>query len=77
MILLVVLIFFFEICKHIACDRVLPLVSCMFVALQLLDLEKQIGGVSPIAIGKVMYQSIAHTPIIQSKDTFAKHFSPH
>jgi hypothetical protein len=49
----------------------------MFVALQLLDLEKQIGGVSPIAIGKVMYQSIAHTPIIQSKDTFAKHFSPH
>jgi hypothetical protein len=45
MILLVALIPIFEICKHIACDHVPPLISCLLVALRLLVLEKQVGGV--------------------------------
>jgi hypothetical protein len=35
----------FEICKHIACGHVPPLVSSLLVALQLLALEKQVGGI--------------------------------
>jgi hypothetical protein len=68
---------FFEICKHITHGHVPPLVSCLLVALQLLVLEKQIRGVRPITIGKVIYQLVAHTLTIRFKDTFAKHFSPH
>jgi hypothetical protein len=40
-------------------------------------LEEQAKGIQPIAIGEVIYQLIGHTLVIQFKDTFAKHFSPH
>ncbi len=49
----------------------------MFVASQLLVLEKQAKGVQPISIGKVIYWLIACILAIQFKDTFAKHFSPY
>jgi hypothetical protein len=38
-----------------------PLISCLLVALQLLALEKQVGGIHPIVIGKVTYRLIART----------------
>jgi hypothetical protein len=53
MILLMALIF--EICRHIACDHLPPLVSCLFVASQLLALEKQAESIQPITIRKVIY----------------------
>jgi hypothetical protein len=53
MILLMALIF--EICRHIACDHVPPLVSCLFVASRLLALEKQAESIQPITIRKVIY----------------------
>jgi hypothetical protein len=65
----------FELCGHIFCGHVPPLVSCLLVALRLLALEKQAIGIHPIAIGEVIYQLVARTLIIQFKDTFAKHFS--
>ncbi len=65
--------FFFEICGH----KALPLVSRLLVASWLLSLEEQAKGIQPIAIGEVIYQLIGHTLVIQFKDTFAKHFSPH
>jgi hypothetical protein len=37
--------FLFEICEDIACGHVLPLVSSLFVASQLLVLEKQAGSI--------------------------------
>ncbi len=58
MILLVVLIFFFEICGHIVYGHVPPSVSHLLVALQLLALEKQPRGVWPITIREVIYQLI-------------------
>ncbi len=45
MTLLVALIIFFEICEHIVCGHIPPLISCLLVASQLLVLEKQVGGV--------------------------------
>jgi hypothetical protein len=42
-----------------------------------LVLEKQVGGVQPIAIGEVIYQLVICTLAIQFNDTFVKHFSPH
>jgi len=69
--------YFFEICKHIVHGHVPPSVSCLFVALQLLVLEKQAGGFQPIAIAKVIYWLITRTLVIQFKDTFVEHFSPH
>jgi hypothetical protein len=47
--------FFWDICGHIACGRVLPLVSHLLVALRLLNLEKQAKGIQPIMIGVVIY----------------------
>ncbi len=67
---------FFEICKHIAHGHVLPSISRLFVASQLLALEKQAKGIRPITIGEVIYQLIGHTLVIQLKDTFVEHFSP-
>jgi hypothetical protein len=46
---------FFEIHGHIACGHVLPSVSHLLVALRLLALEKQVGGVQPITIREVIY----------------------
>jgi hypothetical protein len=43
LILLMALIF--DICNHITCDHVSPLVSSLFVASQSLVLERQVGGV--------------------------------
>ncbi len=68
---------FFEIFKHIICGCVLPLVSCLLVALRLLVLEKQAGGVWPIMIKEVIYQLVVCTLAIQFKDIFAEHFRPH
>jgi hypothetical protein len=45
----------FEICEHIICGHVPPLVSHLLVASRLLALEKQIGGVQPLVIGEVIY----------------------
>jgi hypothetical protein len=47
--------FFLEICGNIVCGHVLPLVSCLLVALRLLALEKQAKGVQPITIREVIY----------------------
>jgi hypothetical protein len=69
--------FCFEICRHIACGHVPPSVSQMFVTTLLLVLGKQVEGVRPIMIGKVICYLVAYTLVIQFKDTFAKHFSPH
>jgi hypothetical protein len=69
--------FFFEICEHITCGHILPLVSCLLVALRLLDLEKQVENVQPITIGELIYRLVVHTLTIQFKNTFAEHFSPH
>jgi len=66
-----------KICRHIVHGHVLPSISHMFVTSQLLVLEKQIGGVQPIAIGEVIYWIVAFTLVIQFKDTFVEHFSPH
>jgi hypothetical protein len=46
---------FFEIHGYITCGHVLPLVSHLLIASQLLVLEKQVGGVQPIMIRKVIY----------------------
>jgi len=35
----------FELCGHITCGDVLPIISCMPIASQLLVLEKQAGGI--------------------------------
>jgi hypothetical protein len=75
MTLLMALIF--EIFRHIACDHVPPLVSCLFVASWLLALEKQAESIQPIMIRELIYQLVTHTLAIQFKDTFAKHFSPY
>ncbi len=75
--LLVVLIFFLEICEHIIRGHVLPLVSCLLVALRLVALKKQVKGIRLIAIGEVIYQLVAYTLAIQFKNTFAEYFSPH
>jgi hypothetical protein len=69
--------FFLEICGHIVHGHVLPLVSHVLVAPRLLALEKQAGGVWPIVIGKVIYWLFTCTLVIQFKDTFVEHFSPH
>jgi hypothetical protein len=69
--------FCFELCKDIACGHVPPSISRLFVATWLLVLRKQARGVQPIMIKKVIYYLVAYTLIIQFKDTFAKHFSPH
>jgi len=45
----------FELCGHIFCGHVPPLVSRLLVASQLLALEKQVGGICRIAIGEVIY----------------------
>ncbi len=45
----------FEICEHITCGRVPPLVSHLLIALRLLVLEKQIRGVRPLLVGEVIY----------------------
>ncbi len=58
MTLLVVMIIIFEICGHIACGHVLPLVSHLLVALAL---EKQARGVQPIVIGEVIYWLVTCT----------------
>jgi hypothetical protein len=68
---------FFEICRHIACGHVLPSLSHLLVALRLLVLDKQVRGIQPIMIGEVIYRLVAHTLVIQFKDTFVEHFSPH
>jgi hypothetical protein len=47
--------YFFDICKHITCGHVLPLVSHLLVALQLLALEKHVENVRPITIGELIY----------------------
>jgi hypothetical protein len=49
----------------------------LLVASRLLALEKQAKGVQPITIGEAIYWLIARTLVIQLKDTFAEHFSPH
>jgi hypothetical protein len=46
---------------HITHGHVLPSISFLLVALQLMALEKQAGGVKPIAIGEVIYQLLART----------------
>jgi hypothetical protein len=46
---------FIKIYEHIACGHVPPLISCLFVALQLLILENQTKGIWPIAIREVIY----------------------
>jgi hypothetical protein len=38
---------FFEICRHITCGHVPPTISPLFVASQLLVLEKQVGSIRP------------------------------
>jgi hypothetical protein len=68
---------FFLICEHIIRDHAPPVVSCLLVALWLLLLEKQIGGIWPIIIGEAIYWLVAHTLVIQFKDTFVEHLSPH
>ncbi len=67
---------FLEICEHITCGHVLPLISCLLVTLRLLVLEKQVGGVQPIAIREVIYRLIIRTLAIQFKDTFVEHLVP-
>jgi hypothetical protein len=52
---------FLEICEHITCGHVLPSVSHLLVALQLLALEKQIKGIRSITIGEVIYRLIIRT----------------
>jgi hypothetical protein len=52
---------FLKICRHIAHDHVLPLLSCMLVASQLLALEKQTKSIQAIAIREVIYQLVTHT----------------
>jgi hypothetical protein len=52
------MIIIFEICGHIACGHVLPLVSHLLVALAL---EKQARGVQPIVIGEVIYWLVTCT----------------
>jgi hypothetical protein len=46
---------------HIAHGHVPPSISSLLVALQLMDLEKQAGGVKPIAIGEVIYRLVVCT----------------
>jgi hypothetical protein len=53
--------FFFEMCKHIVRGHFPQSISHMFVASQLLALEKQTKGVWPIMIREVIYQLITHT----------------
>jgi hypothetical protein len=45
----------FGICEHITCGHVPPLISHLLVASRLLTLEKQIRGIRPLVIGKVIY----------------------
>ncbi len=52
---------FLKICRHITHDHVLPLLSCMLVASQLLALEKQTKSIQAIAIREVIYQLVTHT----------------
>jgi hypothetical protein len=68
---------FLKIYGHIVHGHVLPLVSCLLVALRLLTLEKQTGGIQPIAIGKVIYWLITCTLVILIKDTFVDHVLIH
>jgi hypothetical protein len=63
---------FFEICAHISHGHVPPSISHLFVALQLLALEKQAKGVRPM-----IYWLVTRTLVIQFKNTSAKHFSLH
>jgi len=74
--LLVVLILI-VICLHIAHGHVPPSISHLLVASRLLALEKQVRGIQPITIGEVIYWLVARTLVIQFKDTFVEHFSPH
>jgi len=46
---------------HIAHGHVPPSISSLLVALQLMALEKQAGGVKPIVIGEVIYQLVVRT----------------
>jgi hypothetical protein len=52
-------------------------VLCLLFASQFLALEKQFGGIHPIAIGEVTYCSVVHTLALQFRDIFAKHFNLH
>jgi hypothetical protein len=45
----------FEICEHITRGHVPPLVSHLLITSRPLVLEKQIRGVQPLVIGKVIY----------------------
>jgi hypothetical protein len=56
--------FCFKICKHITIGHDLPSVSCLFVATLLLVFGKQIRGVQPIIIKKVIYCLVAYTLVI-------------
>jgi len=56
--------FCFKICKHLTIGHVLPSVSCLIVATLLLVLGKQIGGVQPIMIRKVIYCLVTYTLVI-------------
>jgi len=53
-----------------------PSISHLLVASWLLPLEKQNDNIWPIVNGKVIYQLVAHTLVIQFANTFAKHFNP-
>jgi len=46
---------------HIVHGHVPPSISSLFVALQLMALEKQARGVKPIAIGEVIYRLVIRT----------------
>ncbi len=53
--------YFLKICKHVTHGHVPPLISRLFVALWLLALDKQVGGVWSIVIREVIYQLVTHT----------------
>ncbi len=68
---------FFKVCGHIVRGHIPPTILHLFSTSWLLALEKQYGGIRPIAISEVTYCSIAYTLVIQFKDTFIEHFNFH
>jgi hypothetical protein len=71
------LIYFFEICRHIAHSHVLQSISHLLVASRLFTLDEQLGNIQAITIGEVIYQLVIRTLVIQFNNIFVEHFSPH
>ncbi|KAL2650793.1 hypothetical protein R1flu_018921 [Riccia fluitans] len=66
----------FQICTHVAQGHLSLAAARLLGASCLLAIEKDSGGVRPIAIGEALYRLVARSLSLQFRATFSDHFEP-